>query len=83
MNQSTNALETIKGTPLSCNTDLNIDCRSLYCRDIGQLEGTGAYNPLLLAPLEGLGGPSGPLASGGNIFYFLMKKIQENPLTFV
>ena len=29
-----------------------------------QLEGTGAYGPLLLAPAEGLGGPSGPLICG-------------------
>ena len=32
------------------------------------LEGMGAYGPLLLAPAEGLGGPSGPLPSGGNLF---------------
>ena len=32
------------------------------------LEGTGAYGPLLLAPAEGLGGPSGPLTCGGNLF---------------
>ena len=35
---------------------------------IGLLEGMGAYGPLFLAPVEGLEGPSGPLASGGNIF---------------
>ena len=28
----------------------------------------GAYGPLLLAPVEGLGGPLGPLTSGGNLF---------------
>ena len=28
------------------------------------LEGMGAYGPLLLAPAEGLGGPSGPLICG-------------------
>ena len=32
-------------------------------QNIGQLEGTGAYGPLLLVPVEGLGGPSGPLPS--------------------
>ena len=32
------------------------------------LEGTGAYGPLLLAPAEGLGGPSGPLSCGGIYF---------------
>ena len=32
------------------------------------LEGTGAYGPLLLAPAEGLGSPSGPLTCGGNLF---------------
>ena len=32
------------------------------------LEGTGAYGPLLLAPAEGLGGPSGPLICGGVYF---------------
>ena len=32
------------------------------------LEGTGAYGPLLLAPAEGLGGPSGPLICGGIYF---------------
>ena len=32
------------------------------------LEGMGAYGPLLLAPAEGLGGPSGPLTSGGNLY---------------
>ena len=28
----------------------------------------GAYGPLLLAPAEGLGGPSDPLTSGGDLF---------------
>ena len=28
----------------------------------------GAYGPLLLAPVEGFGGPLGPLTSGGNLF---------------
>ena len=28
------------------------------------LEGMGAYGPLLLAPAEGLRGPSGPLTCG-------------------
>ena len=32
------------------------------------LEGTVAYGPLLLAPAEGLGGSSGPLTCGGNLF---------------
>ena len=32
------------------------------------LEGTGAYGPLLLVPVKGLGGPLGPLPSGGNLF---------------
>ena len=36
VNQCTNAFETVKSRPLACNTDLNIDCRSLYCRDIWQ-----------------------------------------------
>ena len=36
--------------------------------DINQLEGTGAYGPLLLAPAEGLGGPSGPLLCVGIYF---------------
>ena len=36
--------------------------------DIDELEGTGAYGPLLLAPAEGLGGPSGPLICGGIYF---------------
>ena len=40
-----------------------------------KLEGMGAYGPLLPAPAEGLGGSSDPLASGGNLFKFLMKKI--------
>ena len=39
------------------------------CTDyIERLEGTGAYGPLLLAPAEGLGGPSGPLVCGGIYF---------------
>ena len=42
----------------------------------------GAYGPLLLAPAEGLWGPSGPLPSGGNLFLIINEKIQENPLTF-
>ena len=33
-----------------------------------RLEGMGAYSPLLIAPVEGLGGPLGPLPSGGNLF---------------
>ena len=49
-----------------------------YCK----LEGTGAYGPVLLAPVEGLGGPSGPLTCGGIYFNNEWKKIQENPLTF-
>ena len=36
--------------------------------NIVQLEGMGAYGPLLLAPVEGLEGPSGPLTCGGNLF---------------
>ena len=28
----------------------------------------GAYGPLLLAHVEGLGGPSGPMPSVGNLF---------------
>ena len=36
--------------------------------NIYKLEGTGAYGPLLLAPVEGLGGPLGPLKCGGNLF---------------
>ena len=38
------------------------------------LEGTGAYSPLLLAPAEDLGSPSGPLPSGGNLFNKLIRK---------
>ena len=33
-----------------------------------KLEDMGAYGPQLLAPAEGLGGPSGPLTYGGNLF---------------
>ena len=33
-----------------------------------ELEGTGAYGPLLQAPAEGLGGPLGHLPSGGSLF---------------
>ena len=33
-----------------------------------KLECMGAYAPLLLAPAEGLGGPSGPLTCGGIYF---------------
>ena len=33
-----------------------------------ELEGTGAYCSLLLAPVEGLGSPLDPLPSGGNLF---------------
>ena len=35
-----------------------------------KLEGMGAYGPLLLAPAEGLGGPTayGPLTCGSNLF---------------
>ena len=39
-----------------------------YIPNIISLEGTGAYGPLLLAPAEGLGGPSGPLPCGGIYF---------------
>ena len=35
------------------------------------LEGMGAYGPLLLAPAEGLGGPSGPLPCWGNLFLII------------
>ena len=33
-----------------------------------QLEGMGAYGPLLLAPVEDLGVPLSPLTCGGNLF---------------
>ena len=37
-------------------------------KNINKLEGTGAYGPLLIAPAEGLGSPSGPLTCVGNLF---------------
>ena len=56
----------------------------LINQNISKLEGMRAYGPLLLAHAEGLGGPSGPLACVGNLFFNnYQKKIQENPLTFV
>ena len=33
-----------------------------------KLEGMGAYGSLLLAPVEGFGGPLGPLTCGDNLF---------------
>ena len=36
-----------------------------------KLDGMGAYGPLLLAPVEGLGGSSGPLMCGGNLFLII------------
>ena len=41
------------------------------------LEGMGAYGPILLAPVEGLGDPLSPLPIND-----YLNKFQENPLTF-
>ena len=34
----------------------------------------GAYGPLLLAPVGGLGGPLDPLTSGGDLFLIINEK---------
>ena len=38
----------------------------IYTHNYDILKGMGTYGPLLLALVEGLGGSSGPLPSGGN-----------------
>ena len=55
------------GIMFSC-TSTGSDDTSILFSCILVLEGTGAYGPLLLAPAESLGGPSGSLPSGGNLF---------------
>ena len=48
--------------------DMCMYCMCSHSLNIEVLEGTGAYGPLLLAPAEGLGGPSGPRTCGGIYF---------------
>ena len=58
--------------PFGALSKIGDQIRKYVVKDHGfpfiKLEGTGAYGPLLLAPVEGFGSPLGPLTCGGNLF---------------